>query len=331
MRDLTVEFAGIEIPNPVLVTSCSWTATLDGIIDVAEAGAGIISTKTISDRLLPDQKFQSLQRNGTLFVPSDQRIHLSDAVQIIAAAKKRTKARIVANIIARSNHLDEWVHIAAACQNAGADFIEVDLNGHTVAGDKIAGSPEGAKFQPPSIGQDPTYVLEVVRAVKQAMRVPVITKLTPATADLIAIMKAAMEAKTDAVSLLNAVGGIPGLDIRREGRPLYENIAVQGLSSVCGASIGPMATWHTAVLHKLFPKVPLASGGGVMSGEQGIERLLLGASLMGFCSAVYISGSRVLTDALTVLGNYMDEFGYSNIESFRGKAQQFFGPSDFWK
>src|SRR5579871_289610 len=232
MRDLTVEFAGVEVINPILMTSSSWTSTLDGILGVAEAGAGIICTKTISDRLLPDQKFRSVQRNGTLFVPSDQRIHLSDAVQIIAAAKKRTKARIVANVIGRSNHVDQWVSIAQACQDAGADFIEVDLNGHTVAGDVIAGSPEMAQFQPPSIGQDPTYVLPVVAAVKQEIKIPVITKLTPASGDLIATTKAALGGKTDAISLLNSFGGIPGLDIRHEGRPLYGDMNVQGLSSV---------------------------------------------------------------------------------------------------
>jgi dihydropyrimidine dehydrogenase (NAD+) subunit PreA len=331
MRDFTVEFAGIEVANPVLVTACSKTATLEGILEVAEAGAGIICTKTISDRLLPEQKFQSIKRGNTMFVPSDQRLLVSQAAQLIPAVKKRTKARIVANIICRSNHLDEWVAIAEACQAAGADFIEVDLNGHTVPGDVIAGSSEAARFAAPSIGQDPTYVLPVVKAVKEAVKVPVITKLTPATLDLIGILKAAVEAKTDAVSLLNSLGGIPGLDIRREGRSLYENVNVQGICAISGEAVGPVALWYTAMLHKLFPQVPMASGGGVMSGEQGIERILLGAKLMGFCAAVYIHGSRVLTEALDTLGKYMDEFGYASIESFRGKAQPFVGASDFFK
>ncbi len=75
----------------------------------------------------------------------------------------------------------------------------------------------------------------------------------------------------------------------------------------------------------------MASGGGVITGEQGIERILLGAKLMGFCAAIYIHGPQVLTQALETLGKYMDEFGYANIEAFRGKAQQFVGKSDFFK
>jgi dihydroorotate dehydrogenase len=327
--DLGVDYLGVRFKNPIVVTSCSFTRDIDSVLGLVDAGVGGIVTKTISANMLPQQETVYLEHRNLQFVPSDQRLALDEAVTLISGLKQRTDVPVVANLISYSDHTDKWVELAQEVQDAGADLIEVDLNAHLTRDQQASGSPEAALFAPPSIGGSPEMVKRVVDAVAGAVSIPVVTKLSPVTTDLIGIAKAAIAGGTDGLSLLNAIVGLPGVDIHRGGRPLYDGLDVQGGSMLVGNAIGPSAMWTTAQLGKLFD-TPVLSGGGVMNGEQIVERILLGAHLVGVCAVLYRDGNEVVGRMLSELEAYLQQHDYSSTEAFRGDALAYVGMSQFW-
>jgi dihydroorotate dehydrogenase len=172
-------------------------------------------------------------------------------------------------------------------------------------------------------------VERVVRAVKEASSLPVITKVSPLTTDLISIGKAARTASTDGLSLLNALGGLPGVDIENGGRPLFSGHDLQGSSALVGNAVAPLSMWATAVFSQLFDE-PLISGGGVMNAEQALERVFLGADLVGLCAVLYRDGHEVVARMLEDMTDFMTRHGHNSLADFRGQALDHIGVSPFW-
>ncbi len=75
---------------------------------------------------------------------------------------------------------------------------------------------------------------------------------------------------------INTLGVLRGVDITRGGRPIYLGLETQALSAIAGPELNPIALKYTAILSKTVD-LPLISGGGVMTWQHIVERLMLGA------------------------------------------------------
>jgi len=329
MTDLSVEYLGVKFKNPLVVSSCSLTRDVESIMGLVDAGVGGIVTKTISEDLLPPQPTTFLTHRGMQFVSSDQRLSLEEAVRMVAEVKSRTDVPVIANLISISDDANRWTKLAQQMEAAGADMIEIDLNAHLTDEDEVLVSPELAQFQPPSVGAIPRLTQNVVSVVEAAVQIPVITKISPVTVDMISIAKAAIAGGTDGLSLLNAAVGLPGVNIHQGGRPLYEDSATQGFSMLFGEAVAPAALWVTAQFGKLFD-TPMISGGGVMNGEQVIERIMLGAHLAGICAVLYRDGHGAVPRMLSELDAFLGDNGHESPEAFRGAALGSIGTAAFW-
>ena len=131
------------------------------------------------------------------------------------------------------------------------------------------------------IAQDKDATYEVVKSVKKATSKTLITKLSPNVTDIVEIAKAACEAGTDAVSLINTLLAM-AIDAET-GKPRLANIT-GGLS---GPAIKPIALRMVWEVAKNIKK-PVIGMGGIMTEEDAIEFLLAGAKAVQIGTANFI-------------------------------------------
>ena len=119
---------------------------------------------------------------------------------------------------------------------------------------------------------DPAAAAEVVRAVKQATSTPVLAKLTADVTDLVAVARAVVDAGADGLTLINTLLGM-AVDVGRR-RPRLAAVT-GGLS---GPAIRPVAVRCVWQVAQALPGVPIVGTGGVVTGEDAAELLLVGAT-----------------------------------------------------
>jgi dihydropyrimidine dehydrogenase (NAD+) subunit PreA len=154
--------------------------------------------------------------------------------------------------------------------------------------------------------------------VKEVARTPVLVKLTPNVTDIRAVARAAKRGGADALSAINTINSITGIDLDT----LTPRPDVGGLSShggYCGPAVKPIA------LHLIQQicadgevGLPVSGIGGVGGWRDAAEFLLLGAATVQVCTAAMHHGFRIVEDMVDGLKNWMDEKGFRTIEDFRG-------------
>ncbi len=169
----------------------------------------------------------------------------------------------------------EFVQVAQFVAAQGPEFIELNIS--CPNSDK-----HGMLF-----GVNPDSAYAVVAAVKAVVDIPVIAKLTPAAPDIAAIAKACEDAGADAICAINTAG--PGMIIDIESRMPVLDFKKGGLS---GPMIKPIAVRCVYDIYNAV-SIPIIGLGGITTGEDAIEIIMAGASLVGVGTAVRYRGITV--------------------------------------
>ena len=162
------------------------------------------------------------------------------------------------------------------------------------------------------ISHSPKITSEYIRAVKDAVELPVFAKLTPNATDYVAVGKAAQEAGADAIVAINTVRGMK-IDIQQQ-RPVLGNRA-GGLS---GPPIFPIAIRCVYDLHNAL-SIPIIGVGGVSTWEDAVEMHLAGASAIQIGTAV-MEDIEVFANIKNGVNTYLKEMGYKSVDEIIGAA-----------
>ena len=160
----------------------------------------------------------------------------------------------------------------------------------------------------------PDLTAELLAAVRRVTNLTLITKLSPNVTDIVPIAKAAVEAGSDALSLINTLLGT-SIDIRKRKFRLA-NIT-GGLS---GPAVKPIALRLVWQVHRALPHVPLIGMGGVMTATDVIEFLLAGATAVAVGTATFVNPTAV-TDIARGLETWMRENDVSDVNDLIGGVQ----------
>ncbi|WP_371933372.1 NAD-dependent dihydropyrimidine dehydrogenase subunit PreA [Halobacillus litoralis] len=173
-------------------------------------------------------------------------------------------------------------------------------------------------------GQPPARFPELVEKqtmwAKEVAQTPVIVKLTPNITDITFTAEAAVNGGADAVSMINTINSLAGVDI--DSWDTIPNVAGKGAhGGYCGPAVKPIALNMVAECAR-HPKinVPISGMGGVSSWREAVEFMLMGATGVQVCTAAMHHGFSIIEDMVDGLDNYLDEKGIDSVMDLVGKS-----------
>jgi dihydropyrimidine dehydrogenase (NAD+) subunit PreA len=321
MADLRSEFIGIKSPNPFWLASAPPTDKEYNVVRAFEAGWGGVVWKTLGED--PNVVNVNGPRYGTLMGP-DRRVNGLNNIELITdrtldinleeiSRVKRNwpdRALVVSVMVPCTE--DSWKRILPMVEQTGADGLELNF-----------GCPHGMseRGMGAAVGQVPEYIEMVARWCKQYSKLPVIVKLTPNITDIRFPARAAKKGGADAVSLINTINSIIGVDL--DSMTMSPNTAGMGShGGYCGPAVKPIALNMVAEIARDPETVglPISGIGGISTWRDAAEYISLGCGTVQVCTAAMVYGFRIVEDMISGLSNFMDEKGYRTIEDFRGSA-----------
>lgn len=270
MTDLTTNFAGIELRNPVLLASgtCGYGQELAPFLDLSRLG-GIV-TKTITPEPRAGNAPPRIVETAAGMLNS---IGLQNpGLEGFISDKWPYLARLDTQII---------VNIAAPTAGLHADMAARLEDVEGIAGIEVNISSPNMKDGGMLFGCSPAASHEVIAAVRKATRRPVIAKLTPNVTDITTIARAVVEGGADGISMINTLLGM-AVDWRSR-KPILGNVT-GGLS---GPAIKPVAL---ALLWKVRQAVdvPIMGLGGIASADDALEFLVTGATAIQVGTTTFV-------------------------------------------
>ena len=205
----------------------------------------------------------------------------------------------------------EWHQIVKDAENAGSDGIELNF-----------GCPHGMceRGMGSAVGQEPKILKMIVEWVMEVAKIPVIVKLTPNISDITRPALAAKEGGANAVSLINTIQSIVGVDIDNfVPYPVVDGKGTNG--GYCGPAVKPIALNMTKnVAQHPNVQLPISGIGGIETWRDAVEFILLGASNVQVCTAVMHYGFGIIREMKRGLEDYMDQKGFQTIDQMVGRA-----------
>ncbi|MCA0399842.1 MAG: NAD-dependent dihydropyrimidine dehydrogenase subunit PreA [Proteobacteria bacterium] len=321
MVDLSVDFVGIKSPNPFWLASAPPTDKAYNVIRAFKAGWGGVVWKTLGED--PPVVNVSGPRYGAIHA-SDRRVigfnnielitdrPLEVNLQEIKQVKRDWKDRAMIVSLMVPCEERNWAAILKRVEETEADGVELNF-----------GCPHGMseRGMGAAVGQVPEYVEMVARWCKQHTRMPVIVKLTPNVGDIRKPAEAAKRGGADAVSLINTVNSIMGVDLDAMSPwPHTEGKGTHG--GMCGAAVKPIALNMVAEIARSEATrgLPISGIGGIETWKDAAEFMALGAGTVQVCTAAMVYGFKIVEEMKSGLARFMEDKGYSRVSDFVGKA-----------
>jgi dihydroorotate dehydrogenase (NAD+) catalytic subunit len=300
--DLSVEFAGIKLPNPTILASGILGVSSEVMIRASRAGAGGVVTKSFN------RKGREGYHNPTFIeVPGGYLNALGipnpgmDEMRGEVASVAKAGIPVIASVFGFDG--EEFAEAAARGEEGGAVAIELNV------------SCPHVKEVGVEIGQRADMVAEVTRAVKQRVKLPVIVKLTPNVASIQDIARAAEGAGADALTAINTALGM-SIDI---------DAAAPVLGGIFGGLSGPAL--HSVAVRTVYQtkqavKIPIIGVGGITDWKGAVEMMMAGASAVQIGTAVMYKGVEVFREITAGMSKFLRENRYGSVREIVGIANK---------
>jgi dihydropyrimidine dehydrogenase (NAD+) subunit PreA len=316
MADLSVNFAGIQAPNPFWLASAPPTNTGYQVQNAFRAGWGGAVWKTLGQPIVNvssrygAMNYKQLRMAGlnNIELITDRSLEVNLA-EMKAVKKNFPHHALIASMMWETR--EEWHYCVKACEDIGVDGFELNF-----------GCPHGMceRGMGSAVGQNPAVAEMITSWVMEVATKPVIVKLTPNITDITAAGLAAQRGGAHAVSLINTINSVTGINLDT----MTPNPSVDGFSShggYCGPAVKPIALNMVSELynHPEF-NLPISGIGGIETWRDASEFLLMGASSVQVCTAVMHYGYRIVDELISGLSDYLDQQGMHTPTDLTGIA-----------
>ncbi|OOG49995.1 NAD-dependent dihydropyrimidine dehydrogenase subunit PreA [Polaromonas sp. C04] len=321
MANLNTEFLGIKSPNPFWLASAPPTDKEYNVVRAFEAGWGGVVWKTVGQ---DPHVVNVYGPRYSALLNGDRRVIGFNNIELISDRPLQTnldeirrvkrawpdRAMIVSIMVPCEE--DAWRQILPRVEDTGCDGIELNF-----------GCPHGMseRGMGASVGQVPEYIEMVARWCKTYTRLPVIVKLTPNITDVRYPARAAKQGGADAVSLINTINSIMGVDL--DTMTMVPSVGKQGShGGYCGTAVKPIALNMVTEIARdaQTAGLPISGIGGISTWRDAAEFIAMGCGTVQVCTAAMVYGFRIIEDLCDGLSNFMDERGYANVGDMVGKA-----------
>ena len=322
MPDLATTFAGISSPNPFWLASAPPTDKEVNVVRAFEAGWGGVVWKTLGEAGPPIVNVNG-PRYGALHGPDRHLIGFNNIELItdrplevnleeIARVKRAWPDRAMVVSIMVPCEEEAWKAILPRVEDTGCDGVELNF-----------GCPHGMneRGMGSAVGQVPEYIEMVTRWCKHYTRLPVIVKLTPNVADIKPPALAAHRGGADAVSLINTINSVMGVDL--DALLISPHTGATGAhGGYCGPAVKPIALAMVAEIARSpeMAGLPVSGIGGITTWRDAAEFIALGSGNVQVCTAAMTYGFRIIDDLCSGLSEYLDAKGMASVEALVGRA-----------
>lgn len=325
MADLSIEFCGVKFKNPMVAGSSELTLSAENMKHCIDAGAGGLVAKTLTDsvpmreqtgnskwrflnekhRVTPGRiprNFSFYGRSGLAEEgPADWAKEVKETV-----AYAQQNGAVVIGSAGGSAGPQAWAELAKVLEDCGCPLIELNF-----------GCPHPSQMQGEKtgmvIGQDPEAAGEAVAAVAAAVKVPIITKLTPQITDMVAMSRAMREAGASAVTLTNRFLGF--VVDTETAKPF-----IWGHAGIGGPWVKPLTLRWISKTYQTMPDLPITGSNGCYDGMDAVEFMMSGATIVQICSAIMLKGYDYFGQVIGELNQYLDRKGYASVKEIVGLA-----------
>lgn len=274
--DLTVEFAGLRLKNPVMPASGTfgYGEEYSPYLDLNRLGAIVTKGLSLRPRAGNPTPRIAETNGGMLNAIGLQNVGVDAFIEEKLPFLHHVQTPVIVNFF--GNSLEEYGQAAQRLsQIEGVAAVELNISCPNVKQGGIV------------FGTDPRAAAEVVGLVRRQLSKPLIVKLTPNVTDITVIARAVEEAGADAISCINTLTGL-AVDIRRR-RPRLAN----GTGGMSGPALRPLAV---RMVHQVVQavQVPVIGVGGIMSAEDALEFLIAGARAVQVGTANFVDPAAMM-------------------------------------
>ncbi len=297
-----VKIGKLTLRNPVMTGSGTFGfgPEMAGIVDLNALGAVVVKSTSLEPRLGNATPRIVETASGILNAIGLQNSGADNFIAEKLPFLRRYDVPIIVNLV--GYEVGHYVALAEKLTAAGGVHgLEINISCPNVK--------HGCDF-----AVNPDLTAELIREVRKVTDLTLITKLSPNVTDMVPIARAAVDAGSDALSLINTLIGT-AIDIKKRKFRLA-NIT-GGLS---GPAIKPIALRCVWQVHRALPGVPLIGMGGIQSATDAIEFLLAGATAVAVGTATFVNPT-ASTDIVSGLERYLEENGIQDVNELIGAVQ----------
>jgi len=313
MNALKTQYMGLELPSPIVVSSCGLSRKLDNLIQMEKNGAGAVVLKSLFEEQFSAEARTMQQGDLSWHTEAYDYVHrmsmevgMDSMVKLIKEARRKLTIPVIASINCVSSPW--WVDYATRLARAGASGLELNIS-YLPSRPDITGR------------QVKEGVLEIVRSVRSRVVCPLAVKISPYYSSLLSL---ALALEREGASALVMFNRFHQVDIDIENLKL-----VSAYHFSRPEEISLPLRWIALLSGSL--EIDLAGGTGVHDGTGVVKMLLAGATVVQMCSALYQHGIERIGECLDFLSHWMEKHAFTRLEDFRGQLRKKPGnESELW-
>ena len=295
---LGVNIAGVDFKNPVTTASGTFGsgAEFEEFVDLSALGA--VTTKGVANVPWEGNPTPRVAETygGMLNAVGLQNPGIELFCQRDIPHLKEKNASIIVNVCGRTK--EDYLEVVERLADEPVDLLEINVSCPNVKAGGIA------------FGQNPDALYEITKAVKAKAKQPIVMKLSPNVTDITEMAKAAEAGGSDALSLINTITGMK-IDIHRR-----KFVLANQTGGMSGPAIKPVAVRMIYQVHKAC-RLPIIGMGGVMTGEDAIELMMAGATMVSVGTANF-HNPRATMEVLEGIKAYMERYNIEDIHEIIG-------------
>jgi len=308
MLDLTTSYLGLQLRTPLVASASPLSHDLSSIRQLEDAGASAVVLYSLFEEQLKQESLEldfylsegteSYAESLSYFPePSEFHVGPDDYLEHIRRAKAAVQIPIIASL--NGSSVGGWIQYATQIEEAGADAIECNIY-WIVTDPKI-----------PSAEVEQHYI-DIVKAVKTAVRIPVAIKLSPFFSNFGNMAQRMDEAGADGLTLFNRFYQ-PDIDLENL------ELAPHVLLSTPQAMRLPL-TWIGILYGRI--QASMAATSGIHSADDVIKLLMVGADVTELCSTLLRNGINHLRAIEQGVRQWMESHEYLSVSEMKGSMSQ---------
>lgn len=295
---LSVDFLGMKLKNPIIVAASPLSGNGSLIKKAIDAGAGAVVTQTIANEVRQNVRPRIAASSlGMQNIELYSNLTLEEWEREIYYVKEKG-AVVIANILAHTP--SEMAYIAKKVERFGVDAIELGIS-----------IPHGEGVE--LLISDMKRLYNLTKMAVDSVKIPVMVKFSPNVSNLTELAKIVEKAGASAISAIDTIRSILGVDIDKAKvmLPTYGGYSGKGIRPIALATI---ASISQAV------RIPVSGIGGIENHKNVIEFMMLGASTVQLCTSLIMNGYDRIGEILIDLENWLEDRGYSSLQEIQGLA-----------